>query len=143
MSELWSSGVLVLPTGIGSKGSNAWLDFFISGSSSGIATFNGSDCPDGCNVKFWRVRISIQFGWCQLGQNLVELLFLHFLCVLSPLKVVFGFAVPHLLSVTTSAQNLTQLGVVVMLDNLTFAFNIIEAFMDGGANLVSQSAVII
>ena len=65
------------------------------------------------------------------------MLFLHFLWVSRPLKVVLDLIMTHLLLVTVRAENLMWLVIVVAMDNFTSAFNIIEAFADGGANLVS------
>ena len=58
--------------------------------------------------------------------------------------MVFDFIVPHLLLVTITVWNLMNLVIVVTTDkNFTFVFNIIEAFLDNGANLMSGSAIII
>ena len=70
---------------------NAQLsDFLIRSSiSSGIPKFDGSDGSDGCNVKFWQVGILIEFRWCKLGQDLVDMLLLDFLWVSGVQKVLF------------------------------------------------------
>ena len=71
------------------------------------------------------------------------MLFLHFLWVSGSLKVVLNFIAPHLLLVTIKVQNLTQQVITVVTDKFTFTFNVIEAFADGGANLVSRRVITI
>ena len=87
--------------------------------------------------------ISVKLRLCKLGWNLVDLLVLHFLWVSDSLKVVLCFIAPHLFAVTIAVQNSTQFVIVIMMDNFTFVFNIVEDFVDCCANLVSQSAIVI
>ena len=75
------------------------------------------------------MRVSIKLSWCELGQDLVDMLFLHFHWVSGASKVVLDFSVPHLLPVTVRVQNLTQLVIVIARDNFTHAFNVVEAFV--------------
>ena len=105
--------------------------------------FDGSNGPHGGNVKFQEVGISMKLGWCKFGKELVDLLFLNFLWIASALKVVFDFIVPHLLLVTVTVWNLTELVIVIAVDDFTFAFKIVEAFADGSSNLVLGSAIVI
>ena len=64
-------------------------------------------------------------------------------CNLGSLMVAVGSIMPKLFLVSTGAQNLMWVVIVVAMDSFTFVFNIIEAFLDNGANLMSGSAIII
>ena len=88
--------------------------------------------------------VSIQLSWCKLGEDLVDLLFLHLLWVLCLPKVVSDIIVPHLLSVTICVWNLMQSVIVMTMNNFaSVVFNVIEAFADSGANLMLVSDIII
>ena len=108
-----ATGLFLWSGGIKTKGLNTQLNVFIRCSSCGITTFDGSDCPDGGNVKFRRVAIRIQLlSWWQLGQDLIDLLFLDFLWIPRLIEVIFDFIVPCLFPVATTAWNLMKLVIV-------------------------------
>ena len=54
--------------------------------------------------------------------------------------MIFDFIAPHPFLVTITVWKLANL---VIVDNFTVVLNVVEAFADSGANLVSQSAIII
>ena len=87
------------------------------------------------------MRISIQLSWCKLGENSVDLLFLHFPWIVGAVQVILDFIVSQLLLVTITAQNLLNLVIMTTADDFSFTLNVIKTFADDGSNLMPCSAI--